>query len=99
MEEQLLNLLGVVGWPGSAALMAFFAYKSGIFGAISKKLANGKSSPESDERIGELEKFKVEAETNHFHSLNELENSFNSFRLDIEKRLTRIETHLFNGKK
>ena len=98
MEEQILSLISAISWPGAIALMAFLAYKSGLFGAISKKLANGKSSPESDIRIKDLEDFKLEAETNHFHQINDLEKSFNEFRLDIEKRLTRIETHLFNGK-
>ena len=99
MEEQILSLISIISWPGAIALIGFLAYKSGLFGAISKKWANGRSSPESDTRIKELEDFKLEAETNHFHQINELEKSFNDFRLDIEKRLTRIETHIFNGTK
>jgi|SRR3990167_1765406 len=99
MEETILSLISVISWPGAIALMAFLAYKSGVFGAISKKLANGKSSPESDTRIKDLEDFKLEAESNHFHQINELEKNLNDFKLDMEKRLTRIETHLFNGTK
>ena len=98
MEEQILSLISAISWPGTVALLGFLAYKSGLFGVISKNWTNDKSSPESDTRIKDLEDFKLEAETNHFHQINDLEKSFNEFRLDIEKRLTRIETHLFNGK-
>ena len=99
MEEQILNLISAISWPGAIALMAFLAYKSGLFGAVSKKLANGKSSPESDSRIKELEDFKLDAETNHFHSLIELKNEVRglSEKLnEIDKRLVRVETRL-NG--
>ena len=98
MEQTLYNLLPFITWPSALFGIVLLLYKSGIFGVISKKLANGKSSPESDSRIKDLEDFKVEAETNHFHQINNLEKSFIEFRLDMEKRLTKIETHLFNGK-
>src|SRR3990167_1848901 len=100
MEETILSLISVISWPGAIALMAFLAYKSGIFGAISKKLANGKSSPESDSRIKELEDFKLEAVNNHFHDLKELKNEAKglSEKLnEIDKRLVRVETKI-NGK-
>jgi len=99
MEEIIFSLIKTISWPGTIALIGFLAYKSGIFGVISKKLANGKSSPESDSRIKELEDFKVDAEENHFHSLNELKNEvkgLNEKLNEIDKRVVRIETRL-NG--
>src|SRR3990167_3025935 len=100
MEDIIFSLIKTISWPGAIALMAFLAYKSGLFGAVSKKLANGKSSPESDTRIKDLEDFKVNAETNHFHDLNELKTEVKglSEKLnEIDKRLVRVETKL-NGK-
>ena len=101
MEQEILNLISVIGYPGAVALMGFFAYKSGIFGAISKKLANGKSSGESDDRLTELEAFKVEAETNHFHDLTELKNEVKDLSNkvnDLTGRIIRLETKV-NGNK
>ena len=100
MEDIIFQLIKTISWPGAIALMVFLVYKSGIFGSISKKLANGKSSSESDLRIKELEVFKLETETNHFHDLNELKNEVKglSEKLnEIDKRLVRVETKIFNG--
>src|SRR3990167_8261181 len=99
MEDIILLLIKTISWPGAIALIGFLAYKSGVFGAVSKKLANGRSSPESDSRIKELEDFKLDAENNHFHDLNELKNEVKglSEKLnEIDKRVVRIETRL-NG--
>ncbi len=101
MEQEILNLISVISYPGALALVTFLAYKSGIFGAISKKLANGRSSGESDTRLADLEAFKVEAETNHFHDLSELKNEVRELREKIEiinGRLIRVETKIGNGK-
>lgn len=72
MEDIVFSLIKTLSWPGAIGLTAFLAYKSGLFGSLSKKLSNGKSSNESDSRLADLEKFKVEAENNHFHDLSEL---------------------------
>ena len=104
MEEQILSLISAISWPGAIALIGFLVYKSGLFGVISKKFSgtsgnSGNSSSESDKRLLELETFKVEAETNHFHDLNELKSEVKglSEKLnEIDKRLVRVETRL-NG--
>ena len=99
MEEQILSLISAISWPGAVALIGFLVYKSGLFGVISKKFSSGNSSSESDKRLLELETFKVEAETNHFHDLNELKSEVKglSEKLnEIDKRLVRVETRL-NG--
>ena len=99
MEDLIFSLIETISWPGAVALVMFLAYKSGLFGALSKKLANGKSSPESDTRIKDLEDFKLEAETNHFHDLNELKSDMKELKNEIvliRERLVRLETKL-NG--
>lgn len=100
MEETILNLIQTISYPGAAALLGFLMYKSGLFGALSKRLSNGKSSGESDDRLGELEKFRIEAETNHFHDLTELKSEVKELSNkinDLTGRIIRIETKLFNG--
>ena len=100
MEELILSLIKTISWPGAIALTVFLAYKSGLFNAFSKKFSNGKSSGESDTRLADLEKFKLDAETNHFHDLSELKDEVKELRTKIEEingRLIRVETRL-NGK-
>ena len=100
MEETILSLIQSISYPGAVALIGFFAYKSGLFGAISKKLANGKSSGESDTRLAELEAFKIDAENNHFHDLTELKNEVRDLSNkvnDLTGRIIRLETKI-NGK-
>ena len=85
--------------------VVWLLYKSGVLGALASRLKkNG-----DEGRIGELETFRVEAETNHFHDIADIKNNMkelwraaNEQRKDIgsiRERLVRLETKIFNGNK
>ena len=89
--------------------VVWILYKTGVLGALASRLKkNG-----DEGRIGELETFRVEAETNHFHDIEgikrgqvELWKAIDTIRRDLqnhelkeENRMTRLETKILNGNK
>ena len=93
MEALISSLIdqgGAVAVIGAVAvLVSVIGYYFG-----KKRNGNGYSS-----RLKELETFRESAEANHFNDLNELIVSFNNFRVEVEKRLTKLESRVFNGKR
>lgn len=77
---------------GSAAVIGAVAVLVSVIGFYFGKRGNGNGY---SARIKELEEFRELAQTNHFNDLDNLIRDFNQFRVEMEKRLTKIESKLF----
>ena len=91
-ELSITQLVGAGLSILSPLVTIFVLWKVGVIG---KKNGNGSAY---SQRIQELEEFKVQAEENHFHSLDNLQQSvdklweeFNNFRVHVENRITKLE--------
>lgn len=92
--NELTAITTVVTWPAAIFGVTYFLHKSGVF----TYLVSGRN-----DRIEKLESFRIKAETNHFHDIEELKQQvfllrrdFDDLRVAIENRLTRLETKV-NG--
>lgn len=94
MEQEILKSL-LVSSP--LALVVWILWRSGILGSLASRLKkNGE-----DKRIAHLEEWKEEAETNHFHDLEELKDDVKQIQKDlvgIDKRLVVVETRQNNNR-
>ena len=91
-ELSLAELVGTGLSVLSPLVTIFVLWKVGVIG---KKNGNGNGH---DQRIQELEEFKTNTETNHFHdieslrqSVDKLWESFNDYRIETEGRLSKLE--------
>ena len=66
--QQIINLIPQLTGPASIVLVCFFLYKAGMLGALTSWVTRQPNNG----RIDDLEAFKVTAETNHFHDLDDL---------------------------
>ena len=89
-ELSLAELVGTGLSVLSPLVTIFVLWKVGVIG---KKNGNGHG-----QRIQELEEFKTNTETNHFHdieslrqSVDKLWESFNDYRIETEGRLSKLE--------
>lgn len=103
----LLKDLGIVG--GLAAIA--WALRP-VWSAFAD-LIRGRNGGEIEKRIRELEGFKINAKQNHFHDLEELKEDrrdvwnainairkdLNTYQLNMEGRISRLEARIFNGQK
>lgn len=104
-----LELIKTIISISSPAAITLMLWKSGLLSALAsrlKKNGGADSSAESDKRLLELEEFRLKAETNHFHDLEnlhkeltELKEKFGEYQVKMENRLARLEVKIFNGHK
>lgn len=103
--DQVINL-NSIGWAGALVLVAWAMRPvwAALQDWVSRREYGEKESSGLEDRLYELEQFKTEAETNHFHDLEgvmgevkELRRDFDDFRVGMERRLTRLESRVFNG--
>jgi len=105
MEESILKILSTFGWPAALGL-AFWAMRP-IWAALASRIMKRSD----DNSITELLEFKMKAETNHFHDIEDLKREaddlkrdarevrrdFENFRTEIAGRLARLEAKITNG--
>lgn len=109
MEPSIIELLKQLSWPGAFGL-AVWALRP-VWSALGEWIAKKASGPVAaisttlEQRLNELEGFKLTAESNHFHDLDELKKDrrdvwaainairrdFNKYQLASERRITRLE--------
>ena len=105
-QNDFLNLLPTLSLGASIA--ACFYFSRPLLSALAERLRSSTKNMSQDtteliNRLNALEKFRQSAEGNHFHDLEntmrgleEIRRDLAAFKIEVERRLTKIETTL-NG--
>ena len=96
MENQLFDILKLTGPFGAVTIIVWILYKAGLL----QRWGGGGGNTDTEKRFSELEEFRALTEKNHFHDLDELKNDVRKLMdkvNEIDKRVVRVETKIFNG--
>lgn len=111
MEDALIKALPYISWPAAVTVMALVGKPiwSAVGDWIRRKMTTVPPTA-LEARLNELELFKVSAENNHWHDLDDLKEDrtliwnaiqqirtdFSNYKVSIENRLTRLESAINN---
>ena len=96
--EDIIEIGKTVSDAGSLVVLLGFLVVLSIPKLKKRVFGNGEIDTT---RIEELEAFKLQAENNHFHDIEDLKEDIKEIKrtlIDVDKRVVRLETKLGNGK-